>query len=371
MIVLANELSVAPWEITDKVLLDYLLKNQSFNKLSLKGSVISNTGLAYLATNCPGITHLDLSTSRWGAPGISSIPKITDAGVIHLVTKCLQLQELQLNGCRKITGSCLQQLSNLCCDFCSINLRDTKVKELVERKFLETHGSKLSKYSPRLGNVNASLLDTITATCVNLRELDLDSCECVTDDHLVGIARSLPRITVLTVEGCKLVSDRGVLALAQSPSCLEHLGLGRGMWSNWQNARITEDSAGQIIQHCGRLQVLDLTGCARISASVVWRVLSQLPEERRDGLEVRGMDTLSEDGGKAVQARKHAAKVGRAAQAAAKAAREVSERASILAKEKQKQKFSLSGLDDVLHGLYSSQSNPADGCGWLDKYCGN
>ena len=94
---------------------------------------------------------------------MSKCDRVTDTGLRHLVSHCYKLRYLNTRGCTHIT--------------------------------------------------DASLL-SLASSCTRLRSLDLGKCD-VTDNGLRHLAHRLPGLRKLSVRGCQLVGDPGVLAVSR------------------------------------------------------------------------------------------------------------------------------------------------------------
>ena len=86
---------------------------------------------------------------------------------------------------------------------------DTGLRHLV------SHCFKLRYLNTRCCSsvTDASLL-SISLSCTRLRSLDLGKCD-VTDNGLRHLAQRMPGLRKLSVRGCQLVGDQGVLAISR------------------------------------------------------------------------------------------------------------------------------------------------------------
>ena len=94
---------------------------------------------------------------------VSKCDRVSDTGLRHLVSHCYKLRYLNTRGCAPVT--------------------------------------------------DATIL-SLTSSCSRLRSLDLGKCD-VTDNGLRHLARQIPHLRKLSVRGCQLVGDTGVLAVAR------------------------------------------------------------------------------------------------------------------------------------------------------------
>ena len=94
---------------------------------------------------------------------VSKCDRVSDTGLRHLVSHCYKLRYLNTRGCAPVTDATLLSLSN---------------------------------------------------SCTRLRSLDMGKCD-VTDNGLRHLATQLPLLRKLSVRGCQLVGDTGVMAVAR------------------------------------------------------------------------------------------------------------------------------------------------------------
>ena len=104
---------------------------------------------------------------------VSKCPRVTDTGLRHLVSHCYKLRYLNTRGCLAVTDATILSLTN---------------------------------------------------SCTRLKSLDVGKCD-VTDNGLRQLAQKLPNLRKLSVRGCGLVGDPGILAVARSCHNLLHLNM--------------------------------------------------------------------------------------------------------------------------------------------------
>ncbi|GLJ30301.1 hypothetical protein SUGI_0599470 [Cryptomeria japonica] len=127
-----------------------------------------------------------------------------------------------------------------CIPFCQANgCRDLRIVCLKRRK--------------GLGNVGVT---SLMKSCPKIKHLDLGFCNRITDQALEAIGAS-NCLEVLLLNGCKLVTDRGLasLALGSTATTLKRLDLS-------YCDRIT-DRGVSLLKHLSCLQELNLEGCGQ------------------------------------------------------------------------------------------------------------
>ena len=107
---------------------------------------------------------LSLNTLSVRYLSVSKCPRISDTGLRHLVSHCYKLRYLNTRGCQAVTDATILSLTN---------------------------------------------------SCTRLKSLDVGKCD-VTDNGLRQLAKMLPGLRKLSVRGCPLVGDPGILAVARS-----------------------------------------------------------------------------------------------------------------------------------------------------------
>lgn len=86
---------------------------------------------------------------------------------------------------------------------------DTGLRHLV------SHCYKLRYLNTRAcAPVTDSTILSLTSSCSRIRSLDLGKCD-ITDNGLRHLARQCPQLRKLSVRGCELVGDPGVLAVSR------------------------------------------------------------------------------------------------------------------------------------------------------------
>jgi len=178
-------------------------------------SSLDDTGLNMIMLNCPQITHLYLRKCSG----------ITDAGVRSIALYCPQVRELSLSDCSEVSDYGVCELAKLgpSLRYLSVSkcprITDTGVRQLV------SHCYKIRYLNLRgCVSITDSTVVSLTRSCTRLRSLDLGKCE-VTDAGLQQIARHLQQIRKVSVRGCGMVGDQGVVSLARGCPHLVHLNI--------------------------------------------------------------------------------------------------------------------------------------------------
>ncbi|MCE5295212.1 MAG: hypothetical protein LLF94_11470 [Chlamydiales bacterium] len=139
--------------------------------------------LQNLATSCPNLLRLTLLTLS-----------ITDEGICNLVTKCKQLEVLNLDWCYNLSSRTMYAIGKHC-----PNLREFSI-------------SQCSEYT--VDGFKAML-----AGCPNLKVLELWSCKTVDDEWIDALCNSKCELVTLDIFRCHKVTDAAISRLkARFPS---------------------------------------------------------------------------------------------------------------------------------------------------------
>jgi len=178
-------------------------------------SSLDDTGLSMIMLNCPLITHLYLRKCTG----------VTDAGVRSIALYCPQVRELSLSDCPEVSDYGLCELAKLgpSLRYLSVSkcpqISDAGLRQLV------SHCYKMRYLNLRgCVSITDATVMSLSRSCTRLRSLDVGKCD-VTDNGLRQLARQLPNIRKLSVRGCQLVGDQGVVAIARGCPGLIHLNI--------------------------------------------------------------------------------------------------------------------------------------------------
>ncbi|KAJ7546630.1 hypothetical protein O6H91_08G047700 [Diphasiastrum complanatum] len=229
--------------VTDRSLLS-VAKFLGVRLLSINLSKIggfSDTGLAYLARECPSLVEVDLSyCSNLGDLGVISLAQLSN------------LQSLQLMGCHSITDAGLGCLAAGCKNLCVLNLKgclgitDAGIAFIAANcKLLHTLDLSYTEVTDK-GLASITILDS-------LKDLNLVACNNVDDTGLEHLRNSCKTLLRLDVSRCQNVSDAGITALADGPVALQQITLS-------YCSQITDEVLATF-QKFDCLQTIKLDGC--------------------------------------------------------------------------------------------------------------
>ncbi|XP_055379384.1 F-box/LRR-repeat protein 14 [Condylostylus longicornis] len=246
-------------QITDSSLgrIAQYLKN--LETLELGGCCnITNTGLLLIAWGLKKLKHLNLR-SCW---------HISDQGIGHLAGLSkktaegnLALESLGLQDCQRLSDEALGHIAQ--------GLTSLKVINLSFCVSVTDSGLKHLAKMPELQELNLRSCDNIsdigmaylTEGCTGLTCLDVSFCDKITDHALAHIANGLDNLKSLSLNQCQ-ITDEGIEKIAKSLRDLEVLNIG-------QCIRITDNGLKFLVESSSgkSLKSIDLYGCTQLSSN--------------------------------------------------------------------------------------------------------
>ncbi|XP_035286466.1 F-box/LRR-repeat protein 6 [Anguilla anguilla] len=196
--------------------------------------------------------------------------------VVQVVSQhCPQLSELMLSHCSVLTEKAFQNLGKNCPSLESINMQHSEVQVEGLVSFLEMHGSQIRKILFSYGAKSDRLLTALAGGCcpeLKLLEINtkLNSGYCQLPICIQALQSGCPKLQVfrmLNVTAMPKTARRGPCSASGFP-LLEELCIASSSMSF-----IMDQDLITLLHGSPRLRVLDLRGCARITAMA----LSTLP----------------------------------------------------------------------------------------------
>jgi len=175
-------------KVSDKSLLKIANHCPQLNCLFLRGLMeLTDQGLKAVFSACTKLQILDL--------GFCS--KMTDQSADHLFN-CIELRELQLEGCFSIQRNCINRIVSRCKElsrvgFAGCLVDDNTVVLLLEGKF--NIEALLLAGCPEITDKSITKL----TKCSNLRFLNLRGCDKVTAGSMISLAKSCPNLELLHI----------------------------------------------------------------------------------------------------------------------------------------------------------------------------
>jgi len=225
---------------------------------------------------------------------------LSDEGIKHL-QKCSNLTTLNLNGCQKITPTCIESVLKDCKSIHTLAIGSMTTLEDKSLLSILRAGSQIqrlylnndSKLTNQAVEYAAKLLNT------KLVELEIAYCANIDDDAILNLAQNAPNLTSLNLYGCFKITDKALQALSTLPtggkSLLKKLNL--SMCRNVTDAGLKHLLEGK--KNCsGTLQSLNLYDCTRITNNGIILIGQKCPRLKflevfgLDGLDITGLETF-------------------------------------------------------------------------------
>ncbi|NXI86726.1 FXL20 protein, partial [Rhipidura dahli] len=214
----------------------------SLRALSLKGC--TQVGLGARAGIC-GVGSMG-SMGPW----CFSRQQITDDGLITICRGCHKLQSLCASGCSNITDAILNALGQNCPRLRIYNL-------ICCLNFTLTVGVWNSLYSQN---------------CHELEKMDLEECVQITDSTLIQLSIHCPRLQVLSLSHCELITDDGIRHLGNGACAHDRLEV-----IELDNCPLITDASLEHLKSCHSLERIELYDCQQITRAGIKRLRTHLP----------------------------------------------------------------------------------------------
>jgi F-box/leucine-rich repeat protein 14 len=187
------------------------------------------------------------------------------------------LEELCLQDCQKLTDESLRHvaaglphLDRINLSFC-VSITDTGLKSLSKITSLR----ELNLRS--CDNISDIGIGFLAENGLGLRSLDVSFCANITDTAMKNIAAGIASLHSLSLTTCS-ISDDGLQKLSKALADLEVLNIG-------QCIAITDDGLLALAEHSNKLRSLDLYGCPKVTSSAL-ALVRKLPKLERLNLEL-------------------------------------------------------------------------------------
>lgn len=260
-------------QLTDDCLKSISAALINLEVLDLSGcSYISNKGLFYIGKDLKQLKRLNLR-SCWN---------LTEQGIEHLTRFSYgggneALEFLGLQNCPHLSDEAIKIAADGCPTLRAINvsfcmsLTDQSLKHLARMQHLE----ELNLSSCE--NITDMGIAYLTDGATQLRVLDLSFCDKLGDQALAYIAQSMFQLRSLNLRSLK-ISDDGLIRVAKGLHELEDLQVG-------QCFAITDKSVHVLAEELKTLRAIDLYGC-KISSPCL-EIIVKLPKLQRLNLVLR------------------------------------------------------------------------------------
>lgn len=133
--------------------------------------------------------------------------------------------------------------------------------------------------------ISSPALKKLSASCVHLVTVLLQSCVNLTDDAIIELSQCCPKLEELDISGCRLLTDQSLTALGQYSANLLCINFSKTVVSDAgvnnlvhgvcgsqlqeiimeRCAHITDESLLMIVSSCTNLTILSFYGCPQIT----------------------------------------------------------------------------------------------------------
>ncbi|CAD5119492.1 DgyrCDS8099 [Dimorphilus gyrociliatus] len=200
----------------------------SVESLDLSNTRLSDNGLRIIGRRCPELRSLV----------IRKCSAVTNVGICEIVSRCVNLNQLDASGCPNVSCLCLSPSASA---------------------HLPAHAKRVYVRNLDLSECSA-LEDTglhlIASYCNQLQYVYLRKCIRITDIGLQYLASLCSNIKELSVSDCPSIGDAGICQTAERlQSSLRYLSIAKC-------ENITDTSLISLAKYCKRLRYLNARSCA-------------------------------------------------------------------------------------------------------------
>ncbi|XP_058766331.1 F-box protein At3g58530-like [Vicia villosa] len=208
---------------------------------------ISDTGTEAITSCCPRLKNFSI---YWNV-------RVTDSGLMHIVRNCKHIVDLNISGCKNISDRGVQFVADNYPKLESLNL--TRCVKLTDEGLKQLLQKCLSLQSLNLYAVSSFTDEAYRkiGLLTHLTFLDLCGAQNLSDEGLECISKC-KNLVSLNLTWCVRVTDKGVIAVAQSCTSLEFLSL-------FGIVGVTDKCLEALSNSCSNsITTLDVNGCIGI-----------------------------------------------------------------------------------------------------------
>ena len=275
-----EKLNLGFTSVTDDGLRILALRCPSLSQLQLFCChAVTDAALVVIAESCPALITLELRTCKEvtdvgvkavasGCPLLCSLDLaycfVTDAAIVAVALACPLLTELDLSGCDAVSDVGWSSVF----EHCPLLHRVGLTYNISDKVMARLPTSRLKILSQEDGQrTTDTMASALVLRCPFLEHLNLNGCDLIGDASMVALARSEASslLTYLNLAGCFRISDAALAgAVLQCPK-LEHLSL--------CEQEVSGSTCQALGKTCPNLRDLSLRGCTSVTDGDVWKVL--------------------------------------------------------------------------------------------------
>ncbi|XP_057792263.1 F-box/LRR-repeat protein 3 [Salvia miltiorrhiza] len=221
-------------------------------KVGLGKCRVTDTGVRHLVSSCVNLKVLDLTCCS----------DLTDSAILAMALSCRDLLCLKLECCNLLSEGSLNHLGSHCRFLEEIDLTDCSGINDIGLKYLSRCSELVSLKLGLCSNISDKGLSYMASNCSKIQELDLYRCAGIGDGGLAAISHGCKKLKALNLSYCDGVTDKGMeyLSSLKELSILEMRAL----------RNITATGLTKLASGCRRLAELDLKNCEEIDDSGFW-----------------------------------------------------------------------------------------------------
>ncbi|CAG8604041.1 19248_t:CDS:2, partial [Racocetra fulgida] len=212
--------------------------------------------------------------------------QINSVGIEYLVKGCQELECLKINGLSKISDQLMLNIALL------PNLKNLSMESCPTLN--DEHISTLLKYQPSpspLTHIDLSnnqlltdeTLKELGNSCPELTHLEVHECTNFTDDGFIYIASKCTKLEVIDLEDCPCINDEVLQSFAAHLSDLKKICLS-------YCELITDDGVITLLQQCTKISRIDLDHCQLLTDAVLHNLSLILNDSKVNYMEVEIFD---------------------------------------------------------------------------------
>ncbi|CAJ2656370.1 unnamed protein product [Trifolium pratense] len=265
-----TSLDLSSSRISDKLLTSIAMRGLPLRKLVLQNCTgYSYVGIFSLLSKCQGIQHLDLQNADF-------MTDHRDAKVSSLLG---DLVSINLNKCRKLTNSALSALVSNCPLLSDIKMEHTSIGKNVAKNsnylmnFVLNPPRLKSFYMAHNSWLKDESLIIFSSILTNLQLLDLSDCDCISEQGICQVLKTCCKIRNLNLAKCNVTR---LLGLNFEVSNLEVLNL--------SDTNVVDETLYAISKNCRGLLQIILEGCLLVTMKGVKHVVENCTQLREINL---------------------------------------------------------------------------------------
>ncbi|XP_038058124.1 uncharacterized protein LOC119729581 [Patiria miniata] len=247
----------------------------------LKEFFMANTELRMLTVCWKELSDSMLEIIAMGGTELRSLCLIdcsglTSLGVAHLLSKCRNLQQLDLQGVCYISDTALipTLMRGNSCNLQSLKLSETNISDSTLTRIAKYLGEKITTLEISwCEEISDMGLTEIASHCTSLETLTLRQCR-MSADTLMSLAWNCNRLSSLNMSGVENLTDGVAQAMAPSLRHLKKLDV------SW-NSDLTDAAISSVMSCCPLIVELYLMGLKRITEKPLMPIISELARWQR------------------------------------------------------------------------------------------